>query len=386
MGHDPTQGLAFASVADNIHCSLLLEREYGTVLLTQYTKCTTILAVCAHLAFGITANAESSIQSAENAVDKSALSQAILDSAESANSTPTILDGAESANSTPTILDGAKSSTPAISDAKSEKPAVAYAKSVAPAVSEAELLGLPAISDAKSDKTGVTDPDSAKPTLIAQASCATCGTELNALSLMEGTTTKHKDKSILTDSLWGNLILEMAYQRDKGLQKLAKRMNLVNFATMASIGTIATGTLAQGIIALKSLNPQPGFEDSYTPGILGITLSSATLMTFVARMYFSRKIQVEVRDRQLALKKRVETVLFHLEHSHADCADAQKELTELIGQRACHEWTQLWQSSHQLAMNTSPRISLDAKGEKANISALSKDEKTRSPQISLAQP
>ena len=206
---------------------------------------------------------------------------------------------------------------------------------------------------------------------------------------MDSTTTKAKDKSILTDSLWGNLILEMAYQRDKGLQKLAKRMNLVNFATMASIGTIATGTLAQGIIALKTRNPQPQFEDSYTPGIIGVTLSSATLMTFVARMYFSHKIQAEVRVRQLGLKQRVETVLFHLEHSHAQCADAQKELTELIGPRACHEWTQLWQSSHQLAMNAPPKITLDTKSEKAPTSELSEldaDEKTKSPQLSLARP
>jgi hypothetical protein len=330
------------------------------VLLTQFTKCTAVVAVCAHLTFGITANAEGGIQSAENTVDKSASSQAIIDCA--------------------------KSGTPPISDVKSGKPAISYAKTVTPAISDAELLGLPTLSDAKSEKTSVTDSKLDKPTLIAQASCATCGTELNALSLMEGTTTKHKDKSILTDSLWGNLILEMAYQRDNGLQRLAKRMNLVNFATMASIGTIATGTLAQGIIALKTLNPQPGFEDSYTPGIIGVTLSSATLMTFVARMYFSRKIQAEVRDRQLSLKKRVETVLFHLEHSHADCSDAQKELTDLIGQRACHEWTQLWQSSHQLAMNSQPRISLDIKGEKSITCELNPAEKPIPPQLSLAQP
>jgi hypothetical protein len=329
------------------------------VLLTQFTKCTAIIAVCAHLAFGITANAESGVQSAETALDKSTSSQSIL---------------------------GAKWATPELCNTKSEKPAISYAKTITPAVSDAELLGLPSASDVKSAESLVTDTQSAKPTLLAQASCATCGTELNAISLMEGTTTKHKDKSILTDSLWGNLILEMAYQRDKGLQKLAKQMNLVNFATMASIGTIATGTLAQGIIALKSLNPQPGFEDSYTPGIIGVTLSSATLMTFVARMYFSRKIQTEVRDRQLGLKKRVETVLFHLEHSHADCADAQRELTELIGQRACHEWTQLWQSSHQLAMNSAPRISLDSKGEKSITCELNPAEKPLSSQLSLAAP
>jgi hypothetical protein len=311
------------------------------VLLTQFSKRAAVVAICANLAFGLTANAASNVQSNQNSIDKVAYAQATV---------------------------------PGLAPADKR------------AVTESELLGLPTDLDAKSKKDKGIETDPEKPVLIAQAACATCGTQLNAISLMEGSVSKRKDKSILTDSLWGNLILEMAYQRDKGLQKLAKRMNLVNFATMASIGTIATGTLAQGIIALKTLNPQPGFEDSYTPGIIGVTLSSATLMTFVARMYFSHKIQNEVRDRQIALKQRVETVLFHLEHSHADCVDAQKELTELIGQRACHEWTQLWQSSHQLAMNTSPRISLDTRGELNKTCEINPLEKKQTPQLSLAQP
>ena len=63
-----------------------------------------------------------------------------------------------------------------------------------------------------------------------------------------------RTSSLITDSLWGNLILEMAYQRDPEIKKIAKRLNLVNFGTMTAItGVAAGGTLAQGIIALSVL-------------------------------------------------------------------------------------------------------------------------------------
>jgi hypothetical protein len=160
----------------------------------------------------------------------------------------------------------------------------------------------------------------------------------------------------------------MAYQRDKELGKLARRMGIVNLATMGSISGIAGGTLAQGLVALGTLNPPPGIEDSYVPGAIGVALSSATILTFVARMYFGHKLQKQVRDRQLAIKHSVETILNHLELSNTNCADAQKQLKEMIGERACGEWLQLWRSSHQLAMtppshNALPHITLNTSAQ-----------------------
>lgn len=192
-----------------------------------------------------------------------------------------------------------------------------------------------------------------KPILISQATCSACGAELNSIELL-ATTGKKKDKSLLTDSLWGNLILEMAYQRDKDLQRLAKKMNIVSIGTLGAIGAVTGGTLAQGIVAMEVLNPSAGHLDSYTPGIIGTSLSSATILTIIARMYFNHRITKQVSDRQVALKRQVETILAHLESSDAKCVAAKKELTELIGERASREWIQLYQSSHQVAM-TDPR-------------------------------
>ena len=228
---------------------------------------------------------------------------------------------------------------------------------------EADIQGVPELLHKTGLPSSLDAVDEEPPILLAQAaSCATCGTSLDPLLLMDSSSRK-KDKSLLTDSLWGNLILEMAYQRDKGLQRFAKRMNIVNYGTMASIGAIAGGTLAQGIVALGTLNPPEGHLDSYSPGIIGATLSTATILTFVARMYFSHHMQKAVEDRQIAIRTKVEGVLNHLERSDAKCVDAHKELTELIGERACKEWVQLWQSSHQLAMTQPPpRITLNAVG------------------------
>src|ERR1700722_17088778 len=71
-----------------------------------------------------------------------------------------------------------------------------------------------------------------KKLFLAQASCPSCGAVVLDPLVLLATNSKNKDQSLLTDSLWGNLILEMAYQRDKELQKLAKRMNIMSLGTL----------------------------------------------------------------------------------------------------------------------------------------------------------
>ncbi len=184
--------------------------------------------------------------------------------------------------------------------------------------------------------------------------CPACGAEI-----VLSTDTKDKKELLITDSLWGNLILEMAYQRDNDLAKLAKQMSILNTGTMVSIGAIAAGTLAQGIVSLATLNPPAGMMDSYAPGKIGVPLSGATILTLMARGYFGHKIQSLVREQQLTIKHNVEAVLSHLENSHATCAEARHKLVGLIGERASNEWLQLWYSSHQVASNdNTPHISL----------------------------
>ncbi|GEM_PF-1829447 len=200
------------------------------------------------------------------------------------------------------------------------------------------------------------------PVLIADA-CSSCGAELAPVAAVGAIVArKSEDRSLLTDSLWGNLILEMAYQRDKQLARLTRGMNFVNLGTMGMISGIAGGTLAQGILGLTTLNPPPGIQDSYVPGSIGLALSGATIATFAARAGFGYSVKRRIQKRQMELKHEVERVLAHLERSQAGCPEARRRLRDLIGERACNEWLQLWRSSHQVAMKSppaaEPRISM----------------------------
>ena len=54
---------------------------------------------------------------------------------------------------------------------------------------------------------------------LAVLACATCGcSELCPLGMMQETETTTKSKTLLSDSLWGSIILKMAYQRDAQLR------------------------------------------------------------------------------------------------------------------------------------------------------------------------
>ncbi len=203
-----------------------------------------------------------------------------------------------------------------------------------------------------------------KETLLA---CGTCGCELTSVVAAEESTIKRRDKSLLTDSIWGNLILEMAYQRDKEIEKLAKRLGITNVATMAGLLAISGGTIAQGITAIGTLNPATGHLDSYAPGIIGLSLGSATLLTFGTRIYFGHKYGKKMKARQLAIKSEIEEILHHLEYSEAKCPDMHKQLAALIGDRASGEFLQLWQSSHQLASTNNNTVSMLDKSIRAKI-------------------
>jgi len=208
------------------------------------------------------------------------------------------------------------------------------------------INGKPVIDDATCKSTR----------LIAQAGTASELADIAAAGAVIGK--KQKNEPLLTDSLWGNLILDMAYQRDPEIKKVVKRLNLVNLGTMATITGVAGGTLAQGIIALSVINPPPGLHDSYQPLAIGTGLSGLTLVAFVGRTVLNHCLFKKMRNRQLVIKHQVEAILTQFESSHGESAEAQTELTKLIGERATNEWMQLWRSANVLASVKQPNISL----------------------------
>jgi hypothetical protein len=207
-------------------------------------------------------------------------------------------------------------------------------------------------------------------TYAAENSCESCGAPLTGAVVgdLSLNSKKTKDKSLLTDSLWGNLILELAYERDVELNKLAKKAKLLNAATTVSVLGLAGATLAQGITALYVLNPPSGVPDSYAPLNVGVATSGAMIGLMAARLYCGHKLAAHIQQRQIQIRERVQTVLGHIEYSQCECLTARTQLTALIGTRACSEWTQLWQSSHQKLAGSGLRISLhtDAQGNALN--------------------
>jgi hypothetical protein len=195
--------------------------------------------------------------------------------------------------------------------------------------------------------------------LIAQASGSTAGSDIANVALAGASLgKKQKGELLITDSLWGNLILDLAYQRDPELRQIAKRLNLVNLGTMVAITGIAGGTLTQGIITLATLNPPPPKSDSYLPGGLGVGFAGLTLVTFAARTAINQVLAKQLRNRQLEIKHKVESILSRIESTQGEDPEARSDLIALVGQRATNEWLQLWRSSNVIASLKQPKVSL----------------------------
>lgn len=185
---------------------------------------------------------------------------------------------------------------------------------------------------------------------MAALACATCGcSELCPVTMLDETEHKAEKQSLLSNSIWGNMILKMAYDRDPELRKLRGITKGVNVSTASTLAAAAAGTLPQGIVAIDTLNPPDGQPDSYAPGYIGLALEGAVGVALLARLGLNAGVRRKIRGRQLAIRQRVEAILHHLEFSETNCPDAQKELAEIIGDKAAAECIDLWRSSHAIA-------------------------------------
>jgi hypothetical protein len=186
----------------------------------------------------------------------------------------------------------------------------------------------------------------------------------------------------MSDSLWGNLILQMAYARDRELGRSAKKLKITDNLTLASIYGISGVSLAQSITSLSLIGGGHGSENSFghasaegsegsgsehgseggsghsassegsgdspAPSILGLVASGSTLLSLGLRFYFGRRYSKQIKRRQQAVKAKVEAILARLEKGESP-EQLRAELVPLIGDRATKEFSQLWRSSHQVA-------------------------------------
>jgi hypothetical protein len=184
---------------------------------------------------------------------------------------------------------------------------------------------------------------------LSALACSTCGcSELCPIAMMKDSE-ESKSAASLSDSLWGNIILKMAYQKDPEIQKLSKHVKGVNALTGGTIAGAVGGTLAQNIVSAATLNPPDGQQDSYLPGSLGLGLSGLINIAFDGGMLINWRLKKKMKARQLVVRQNVETILNHLEYSETACPQAQAELSKIIGNRAAGDCIQLWRSSHATA-------------------------------------
>ena len=160
------------------------------------------------------------------------------------------------------------------------------------------------------------------------------------------------------DSLFGNWLLSMAYQRDDYLQKLAKRLGFVNTLTMLSLAGVTGLGLAQSIHSYRSLQPEtidvteahgPGGSDhvhipaeSRGPALMGIIGAGVTVTALGTRAVLNSYYKRKIIHRQEVIETQMNDILTRL--GNRESSDTlQPELATLVGDQASREFLTLWQ-------------------------------------------
>jgi|SRR6478609_4481160 len=146
----------------------------------------------------------------------------------------------------------------------------------------------------------------------------------------------------LTKSLWANLILSMAYQQDAEMQAITKKMHRLGVATVSSIAAISGLTVAQSIDGLVTLQDDP---HPLHPPILGLIGSSLTLATIGTQAMVGHRYKKQLVARQHILQDEVLHILSHLKTEGASDS-SRTDLSRLIGAEAMEEFMQIWASVH----------------------------------------
>lgn len=175
--------------------------------------------------------------------------------------------------------------------------------------------------------------------------CAVCGADNCAIvqSATSATDTP-RSASVLSNSLWGNLILSMAYERDPEIQRLVKKLGFLNGTTLVGALGLSGLSLGQGIVGLNVINPSSGI-DSVVPDVLGIVAGGSAMGLLGLRALAGHRYSKRLKARQVLIKANVDKLLLQLKTTGDEQA-AKPELTALIGSEATGEFFELWTATH----------------------------------------
>ena len=158
------------------------------------------------------------------------------------------------------------------------------------------------------------------------------------------------EHSDLSDSLWVNMALTMAYHRDPVIQKIMKKNH--RLAQAGSISAIALSGMgmSSSILSLATLNSGGGSHsedehdhgpverDNPTSSVIGVVGSGLSLVVLGSQMFFRHRYKKQLLARQQLIKADVE---YGIEHITEDLG--KTKLKQLIGPRATKELIDLFQ-------------------------------------------
>jgi hypothetical protein len=142
-----------------------------------------------------------------------------------------------------------------------------FAATIAPVQASAVLPNLNAASSAAQAKTYSIEPVTLQPKGIEIAHHGGEGgsfgggaiggsSAVTGAASTVGVITGQVSKASASDSLWGNFLLSMAYQRDPVINRYAKKMGYMNVFTFLTIAGVTGLGLAQGIRDFHENEPQ----------------------------------------------------------------------------------------------------------------------------------
>jgi hypothetical protein len=157
-----------------------------------------------------------------------------------------------------------------------------------------------------------------------------------------------------SDSLWGNLLLDMVYQRDPVLKELARRKKRIDPVTAVAVTgilglntAIGAYTISRGWARTPPLPNRAGGRHRFViPGSMTMAagiLSALTLGGLVAWFgIYNRKI----RARQVVLRESVDALLDRL-NQEGETPEIREAFATLVGDRAADEFLQLFKATRR---------------------------------------
>lgn len=170
-----------------------------------------------------------------------------------------------------------------------------------------------------------------------------CELEGNAVSTSVMVTSSHAHShDTVTKSLWGNLLLNMAYQQDEQLQNWMKILHRVDTFTLSSVTAISGLSLAQSIHGFNTRTVEPHPK---SPGVLAIISAGSSVGSLAVRIGMNHHYGKRIAKRQTAIKGQVQGILGQLKDG-APFVNVQPALITLVGEEATQEFLEIWQATH----------------------------------------